>query len=906
MKQSMKGFYNKLIFMSWAMAMTVSAFSQSTVKGKLTDALTGGALIGANVVVLGTTIGTFTDAQGNYVLANVDATSAVIRASMLGYATEEVALSGRIVLDIALIPADNELSALEVFASRSTKETPFTFSNVDKKQLQTSLGSRDVPLALGTTPSVYAVNGGGGAGDARINVRGFDQRNIAIMINGVPVNDMENGWVYWSNWDGMGDAASSIQMQRGLSGVNLAVPSIGGTMNIITDPAAQAKGTFVKSEYGSWNFRKTTLSTSTGLIDDKFAFNGTMVRKTGDGFFQGTYTDAWAYYMGATYIASQKDRFELYLIGAPQQHGHNLYRQNIARYNREYALGLEGYDSAAADNYTEAGWNFNQNYGRVNPGYNANQYWGMYTDRATERTDPNYIMERENFFHKPQVNLNYYRTFSDKLNWATTAYWSGGMGGGSGTLGSVKAFYGPGNFGTPAWDVEIAENAANVDTTISKTLSKSTGVLRNSHNNQYTIGAISKLYYKVSKELNLTLGIDWRTAEIDHFRTVRDLLGGDYWYSTSNDFDETTNDRMKGLGDKVDYYNTNTVDWLGAYTAANYTRNKFSAFAMAGYTTVSYSYINHFKKDADSNKISSENKGLGGGQVKGGLLYSMNKNIAAFANGGYVSKNPIFDFAINDGSGIVNENPVNEKFTSFEGGIDARYMDGRMNLKANYYNTTWTDRTRTVALTNAQTGEESYAFVRGINANHSGFEFELAASPVDAIRIDLGASLGNWVHTGDATGTFEKPGTTSDTSVTFYVDGLLVGDAPQNQVMATLTLKPLKGLSTSIEYRHYSKHYAQWAPTSRTSLENNGRPQSWQVPNYSIVDLHGSYVLPTKSDAFSVEVFAHVFNLFNSFYIIEALDNSAYNAFDKNHSADDAEVFVGLPRNYNMGVIIRL
>ena len=37
------------------------------------------------------------------------------------------------------------------------------------------------------------------------------------MINGVPQNDMENGWVYWSNWDGVGDGTSSIQVQRGLS-----------------------------------------------------------------------------------------------------------------------------------------------------------------------------------------------------------------------------------------------------------------------------------------------------------------------------------------------------------------------------------------------------------------------------------------------------------------------------------------------------------------------------------------------------------------------------------------------------------------------------------------------------------------------------------------------------------------
>ena len=55
------------------------------------------------------------------------------------------------------------------------------------------LGSQDIPLALNTVPSVYATGQGGGAGDARINVRGFNQRNVAVMINGIPVNDMENG-----------------------------------------------------------------------------------------------------------------------------------------------------------------------------------------------------------------------------------------------------------------------------------------------------------------------------------------------------------------------------------------------------------------------------------------------------------------------------------------------------------------------------------------------------------------------------------------------------------------------------------------------------------------------------------------------------------------------------------------
>jgi outer membrane cobalamin receptor len=161
------------------------------------------------------------------------------------------------------------MSALEVLASRAGEKTPVAHTTVEKADMEFRLGSQDLPMALNLTPSVYATQQGGGAGDARINVRGFNQRNIAVMINGVPQNDMENGWVYWSNWDGVADASHSIQMQRGLSAVNLAAPSIGGTMNIITDPTAHSKGGRYKQEVGAGGFLKSTLNYNSGLIGDK-------------------------------------------------------------------------------------------------------------------------------------------------------------------------------------------------------------------------------------------------------------------------------------------------------------------------------------------------------------------------------------------------------------------------------------------------------------------------------------------------------------------------------------------------------------------------------------------------------------------------------------------------------------
>ena len=244
-------------------------------------------LQGANVVVVGTELGSVSNGEGSYLIKDVPAGTYDVTASYIGYSSKTISVvvgEDDAVVDFNLKVDVVSMSALEVLASRADKTTPVAYTTIQKEEMEVRLGSQDIPMILNTTPSVYATQQGGGAGDARINVRGFNQRNVAVMINGVPQNDMENGWVYWSNWDGVGDATSSIQMQRGLSAVNLATPSIGGTMNIITDPAAMEKGGKFKQEVGEGGFKKTTLNYNSGLINDRLALSGTIVRKTGDGF----------------------------------------------------------------------------------------------------------------------------------------------------------------------------------------------------------------------------------------------------------------------------------------------------------------------------------------------------------------------------------------------------------------------------------------------------------------------------------------------------------------------------------------------------------------------------------------------------------------------------------------------
>jgi len=266
----------KRIILTFSLALTSSLIAQITVSGTVTDASTGKALAGANVVVEGTNKGSAADANGEFTIGNVS-NGSTLTASMIGY--KDMSMDVSRTVNFSLEPSMIEMSGLEVLASRADEKTPVAYTNISKAEMEVRLGSQEIPMALNTTPSVYATQQGGGAGDARINVRGFNQRNVAVMINGVPQNDMENGWVYWSNWDGVGDATSSIQMQRGLSAVNLATPSIGGTMNIITDPASMERGGSFKQELGAGSFLKSSFNYNTGLIADKFAFSTTLVKK---------------------------------------------------------------------------------------------------------------------------------------------------------------------------------------------------------------------------------------------------------------------------------------------------------------------------------------------------------------------------------------------------------------------------------------------------------------------------------------------------------------------------------------------------------------------------------------------------------------------------------------------------
>ena len=885
-----------LTLLSTVLLPLLLSAQRGTITGRVTDAETGDGLAGANVLVEGTTLGAAADVIGEFIIGNVSDGTYTITGMVIGYddASESVSVpsGGSVNIDFSLIRAPIELSGLKVVASRARhRETPVAFTNIEKADMQMRLGSRDVPMILNTTPGVYATEQGGGAGDARINIRGFDQRNVAVMINGVPVNDMENSWVYWSNWDGLGDATSSIQVQRGLGASNLAVASVGGTMNVITDIAALRQGGSFKQELGNDNFLKSTITLSTGRMADRFRASFVGGRKTGKGYADQTWTDAWSYFAAFNYTMSATHAFDLFVVGAPQRHGQRRNSQSIDYWDAEYAAREFDIDTTGAKNY---GLDFNPHWGPIDaPSEAIKEY---FDDKERDARDTKVIMERENYFHKPQINFNWYWKMADNLHLTSVFYYSRGKGGGTGRYGLRTSSISSGeNKGQINYQKVYEKNSDNVDTDYHSSDNRATSIIRNSVNRHYWYGYLGTAKYQLSEKLRLTGGLDYRYYIGQHWREVRNLLGGDYYIDTRSGSPRNENETEiipKRLGDKVNYWNDGITTWIGGFGQLEGTTGPLTAFGSFSYSVTGYKRIDYFNvPDAgptSNGEWETDFENFPGYTFKAGANYNVSEQLNVYANFGNLSIAPKFD-AVYNFDNTVYQNYINETVTAFE--VGAGFRTSMVFANANYYYTLWEDRDWPGFSRVA--GENFFYLLEGIDALHTGIELDAKIRPMAMLELYGMVSLGNWEWLNDVESRFTPDTFDTIFVANVYTKGLKVANAAQTTYSVGATVRPIRGLWANVTMKFFADIYANFGPANRNDPEDNEQP--WKMPDYSLVDLHAGYTLPVKF--VRAELGLHVFNLLDTQHITDAGDRGG-------HMAEDARVFFGPGLRWNLALNI--
>ena len=886
------------------------AFAQTTiVRGQLVDSETSEPLVGATVMVRAISEWSITDYDGYFEQSVAMGGTLVFK--YVGYKdlTRKITQKGASA-DLGVIEMDPDAVMLKDVVVTSSvavaRKTPVAVSTIQPVFIEEKLGTKEFPEILKSTPGVYATKQGGGFGDSRINMRGFESENIAVMINGVPMNDMEWGGLYWSNWAGLTDVTRSMQTQRGLGASKVSAPSVGGSINIITKTVDAEKGGTISYAMGNDGYNKLMFNVSTGMSKSGWALTLLGAKTWADGYIQGTEYESYNWFINLTKRFNDNHQLSFTGFGAPQWH--NQRNNNDGLRISEWQKVAERYMNG------ESPYKYNPTYG-----------YGLNGERKTSA---------RNKYHKPQLSLNHLWQIDSKSSLSTALYASIGNGYGYSGQGLTSTdrtnWYGASDGivnttfrhadGTFAYDEIYALNQASENGSVM--------AMSKSYNKHTWIGLLSTYTTKFGEYVDFYGGVDFRYYKGVHTNELCDLYGGEYFVDSSSRENVLVannaaaaagaafvNQKLK-VGDVVyrDYDGYTLQE--GVFAQAEYNRDKLSTFVAGSISNTGYWRYDRFYYDKEHAKSKTVN--FLGWTAKGGLNYNLTEQHNVFANIGYISRAPFFSggaFLQSTTSNLTNPDAINEKVFSAElgYGFRSRFFTANLNL----YHTKWMNKTmsRGIDLENSDGVfvDRINLNMSGVNAIHQGIELDFVAKPFNWLDVRGMFSIGNWRWDCEAKGYFydstgqpvknwtnngeitHASGIQAEdhASMTIKLNGTKVGNSAQTTAALGIDAKVTKDLSFGIDWNYYGRNYADWSFSTSDLVANGVKVYEtpWQIPSASVFDFSARYRF--NIGKIQATLYGNIDNIFNQTFITDAQDGAS-------HTWEDAEVFYAWGRTYSL------
>lgn len=884
-----------------AVGLSTAMAANMKCKGTVVDE-EGEPIVGAGVVITnGAALGV-TDVDGKFSVSVPQGTKS-LTISFIGYEPAEVAPRAEMGI-IRLKPHTEMLKDVVVTQSLArTRQTPVALSQVNQIDIDLKLGAQELPEILKTTPGVWATKDGGGFGDAKINMRGFKSENLAVMVNGIPVNDMEGGWVYWSNWAGLSDVTSNIQTQRGLGAAVLSAPSVGGTINVTTASTDAKKGGSVWYGFGNDGMNQFGMKVSTGLMKNGWAVTIMGSRRWGDGYIQGTWFNSYNYFVNVSKKFNDKHQLSLTAFGAPQKHNK---RSNMD------GLTILGYQEYA------------KNYMDGESPYRYNPTWG-YDLNGQPRTSS------LNKYHKPQISLAHTWQINEKSALSTTLYMSIASGGGYSGQGRGNwrsAWYGASNGelttqfrnpdGTFAYDkIQLMNQASTTGSNM---------VMSESNNSHNWYGLISTYTNKFwDNKLAFLAGIDMRYYIGKHNNKIVDLYDGEYYIDDANrslvdpanraiynkDNTEWVNEKL-GVGDIVYRDFEGRTNQEGAYVQGELSLldRRLTLVLSGALSNTGYQRVDHFYYDKAHAKSKTYN--FLGGTVKFGANYNIDRHNNVFANVGYISRAPFFAngvFLSQATSNAANPDPINEKVFSAE--IGYGFSSPIFSAVVNGYYTKWLDKTTIRSNIIGQGPDRYYMNMSGVDARHMGIEVNATFVPAQWVEFTGMLSLGDYIWDSNAVGYYynQNGQPLANTSTGELASGILapdhvhgtlmqkgrkVGGSAQTTAALGATFRPFKGFRIGCDWTVADRLYSDYTVSAPSAGGTVTVADPWRAPWGNQFDVNASYRFPIGG--VNAVLSGNIQNLFNYNYVVDAYTSSTTNGTWENAF----RVFYNFGRTYSI------
>ena len=737
----------------------------------------------------------------------------------------------------------------------SSKSSPLRLSTVTSGMLKDRAAARTYPELLKNIPGLYATSESGSYGDARLNIRGFKQENISVLLNGIPISGLTTGSMYWNNWMGLADATYAIQVQKGIGSSMLSDSSVGGSVNIITavatEEASVEAGAYV-SHYGT---AKGYLKYDSGQLKHGWGINLMASYVGGSGYVDATDVSSFAYMLNVSKQLGKYNTLLFTALGSPEKHEQRSSRLSIGEV---------------------------QTYGLK---YNKN--WGW-------RDGKQFNLNLNNYF-KPYFTLQHLYS-RGRLSMTNSVYLAIGNGGGrwNESKGQQISSFRTAD-GQVDWDAAIAANTAfpaeSGEAGAAEGIS-ARNILSDYLAGHTQAGAIVSASVALDERWKLDAGAHYQLYSTWEKEQITDLLGADYWYEdyAANSLAGLAGrNPVKKVGDYVRTDNGKIINHGTVYASAKYSSERVNLnFGASGFFSANrrwdrYNYV--------GDDIYSDVAWGAGFSAKAGVLVKAGKRSSVYLNGGYYSRVPYSDTYFSSGNNEISQGVKNER--NILGELGYRFVYDRGGAEVTAYAAYWKNRTLMSNPYKLQDEDQTRYMITGLDAFHYGVEIEAFHNFTRWLKLSAFASIGDWKWKNDVQATIYDDYTGLPVSqVNVYSNGLPVGDAPQTQVGAMLEARLPAGFRLSVNWTFNDRMYADFEPEDRTDPDDRADP--YRIPGYHLLgaDLGWSHDFPK---GISTTLFVTGSNLLDTFYIERGTDGSA-------HDLESFRGFWGFGRNFSFGL----
>ena len=654
----------------------------------------------------------------------------------------------------------------------SSETTPLSIRTLSPSHIKLYSTSPNYVEMMQGIPGVYATPSTGSYGDATLNIRGFKQENISILLNGIPIQGLTSGSMYWNNWMGLAEATYAVQIQKGMGSSMLADCAMGGMVNIITKTGEGLPQWDFSTSYTQYGTEKVMLSYSTGQLKNGWSANLMLSGVYGNGFVEASEVKSMSYLLSVSKILNPYNTLLFTALGSPEQHDQRNTELSETEVNT---------------------------YGR---GYSKN--WGWLRGEK-------YSIGRNHYF-KPYFTLQHHYD-KGALHMKNSLYLAIADGGGRSTFNdytkpSQSIIAHQTTDGHIDFGAIIAENQAS---------GYSKNVMIDYLSGHTQAGGVVSADYSLNDRWTLGSGLQYQLFDTWSKMVVLDLLGGNAVQYGGQDLVE---------GDYIGARYGRTTHLASGYGQLRYDGRKINT--NLGVSVFSGNYRRH---DDVTGNVSDWAHGWGVG-VKSGLLYHITGKSQAFINLGYNSRLPYAGTYLVSSDLSVKDDVVNEKNLMAEAGTRIAWNGGGLELSGYYAR--WNDKTVTVNIAKRANEAAQKYYITGLNALHMGVELTVQQQVAPWVNLSAFANLASWKwkSSGEALIYDGYTGATLNT-YTIYCDGLHVGDSPQTQFGAQADFSLPYGFYANLSWQYNDRMYADFEPNDRKNAES---PDAYRLPSWNVLD----------------------------------------------------------------------